>query len=234
MSKATKPIVDPIDDILNTEKSPFQPIRPPFLSLQGLEDRLSPHLPLALTRSSLGFSPVLFVLVISILCLVIITHPIRRHLRCSCLRYTRKTSTKRDDILLEEGIGMNGRRISQPPSPTSSSWSNTLHRALGGSARLPPSVSTSNFDRPLARMSPTRSFTMPIVATTSTQYSRASSPIHVPDDLGYLTNNASTLLSARSTDGSILSQSTLSPRPAAMSRSNSMLQISNKAPHQDD
>jgi len=231
MSKATKPIVDPIDDILNTEKSPFQPIRPPFLTLQGLEDRLSPHLPQSLTRSSLGFSPVLFVLVISILCLVIITHPIRRHLRISCLRYSRKASTKRDDIRLEEGIGMNGRGTSQPPSPTSTGWSNTLHRVLGGT-KLLPSVSTSNLERSLARVSSTRSFTTPIVATTSTQYSRASSPIHVPDgagDFGYLMNNASTLLSARSTDGS-----SLSPRPAAMSRSNSMLQISNKAPHQDD
>ena len=242
VSKITKPIVDPIYDIPNIEDSPFQPIRPPFLSLQGLEDRISPHLPQSLTRSSLGFSPVLLLLVLSVLCLVVITHPVRRQLRSPCFRYVRKARSKRDEqnILMEEGKGMNGHAISQPPSPTSmssKSWSNPLRRVLGISGKTLPPVLTSNLERQPARKSPQRSFTTPIVATTSTQYSRAPSPIHVADsagDFGQLTNNASALLATRSLDGSTLSLSSLSPRPAAMSRSNSMMQIPNGTPHHDD
>ncbi|KAF8731634.1 hypothetical protein AX14_004542 [Amanita brunnescens Koide BX004] len=199
-SKITKPIVDPIDDIPNIADSPFQPIRPPFLSLQDLEDRISPHLPQSLTRKA-------------------------------------RSKREEQNIMMEEGKGMNGHAISQPPSPTSmsgKSWLNSLRCVLGTAGRTPLPLSTSNLENQPARLSPIRSFSTPIVATTSTQYSRASSPIHVADSMSDFSNNASALLAARPHDGSSLSLSSLSPRPAAISRSNSVMQISNGALHHDD
>ncbi|KAF4614923.1 hypothetical protein D9613_002584 [Agrocybe pediades] len=71
LGKTAKPLVDPIDDIEDIEHFPIQPIRPPFLSLDGIEDRLSPHLPSSLTRSSLGFSPVLFLFYVFVIFFVL-------------------------------------------------------------------------------------------------------------------------------------------------------------------
>lgn len=234
-SKTAKPLVDPIDDIPNIENSPFQPIRPHFLSLQGLEDRISPHLPYSLTRSALGFSPVLFLFCLCIFCLVIIGYPIRRQLRGLCLRFLHR-ATKRDEQnrIMEEGKLTNGVSLnSRPPSPTANgkTWPSPLRHIFG---KAPPTVLTISMDKPSYKSghsSPNRSNSMPLIAAArSTQYSRAPSPIHIPDSVA----DFATLLSARSRNGSAMSLSTISPRTATMSRTNSSMQISNNAPHQDE
>ncbi|KAF8969589.1 nucleoside phosphatase family-domain-containing protein [Flammula alnicola] len=185
--KTTRPLVDPIDDIEDIEHFPIQPIRFPSLSLGGIEEIISPHLPSSLSRSSLGFSPVLFLLyVFVIFILLAIVYPMRRRLRSTCLRTVRSVA-RRDTYsdLLEEGNMLNGGR---PPSPTTSSgrWIRRVFSFAQPKSKGPLSIITSN--NPVlrhimpsnARSSPTRSFTMPTTFTstaTSTQYvSRSPSP----------------------------------------------------------
>ncbi|RXW22811.1 hypothetical protein EST38_g3052 [Candolleomyces aberdarensis] len=118
LKKSAKPLVDPIDDIEDLAHSPIQPIRPPFWSIIGLEDRLTPHLPSSLTRTSLGFSPVLLMLwVFFTMFAFLVCYPNRRRLRSVCLRSVRSVSSRRDpfDDLLEEGRLGGG---SRPASPT--------------------------------------------------------------------------------------------------------------------
>ncbi|KAH0826961.1 hypothetical protein J3R83DRAFT_4620 [Lanmaoa asiatica] len=61
LSSHSKPLVDPVQDIpSNLRNPPITPIRPPFLDLDAIEEKISQHLPPVLTRESLGFSPVVF------------------------------------------------------------------------------------------------------------------------------------------------------------------------------
>ncbi|KAF9242098.1 nucleoside phosphatase family-domain-containing protein [Melanogaster broomeanus] len=61
LSSHSRPLVDPVQDIpSNLRNPPIKPIRPSFLDLDAIEERLSQHLPPVLTRQSLGFSPVAF------------------------------------------------------------------------------------------------------------------------------------------------------------------------------
>ncbi|KAF8635482.1 hypothetical protein AX17_003872 [Amanita inopinata Kibby_2008] len=247
ISKANRPIVDPVDDIPNIEDAPFQPIRPPFLSMKGIEDRISPHLPYSLTRSSLGFSPVLLLLYLSIFCLVVIAYPLRRRLRSSCLRCMRHAAAKCDEqgSVMEEGKMMNGHSFgSRPPSPTQpngKSWASTLRRVFTVRGKPPPIVLTFTTGNPTLRhmhgspkrISPTRSFTMPIITANSTQYSRSSSPVpaYITDGTNDFT---SSLLASRSQNASQMSLSSLAPRPTALSRTNSAMHVSGQFPHQDE
>ncbi|PFH51714.1 hypothetical protein AMATHDRAFT_141905 [Amanita thiersii Skay4041] len=241
-SRGYRPIVDPIDDIPNIENAPFQPIRPPFLSIQGLEERISPHLPYSLTRSSLGFSPVLLFFYLSVVCLAIIAYPVRRQLRVLFLRSVRSVTSRCDeqDLRIEEGNRQFG---SRPPSPTSAGgkfWPSAF-RGLFMSSRpkpVPHPLNLNNIDyssqtgaqEPRVR-TPTRSSTMPTVGASSTQYSRSPSPMpgYINDENGF-----GPLLSSRSRNGSHMNLSNLAPRSAALSRANSMMHVTDKPPHQDE
>ncbi|KAJ6490709.1 nucleoside-diphosphatase [Mycena vitilis] len=112
--KSDPPIHDPLDEPINSD-SPIQPIRPPLIDFGAIDDKLEAHLPTALTRSSLGFSPVTFLFYcLLILTLFFVTLPLFRRLRAVCLR----TLRDRKGLLLEEGkVGTNS--FSRPPSPTS-------------------------------------------------------------------------------------------------------------------
>ena len=61
LSSHSRPLVDPVQDIpSNLRNPPIKPIRPPFLDLDAIEEKILQHLPPVLTRESLGFSPVMF------------------------------------------------------------------------------------------------------------------------------------------------------------------------------
>lgn len=235
--KTTKPLVDPIDDIEDIENFPIQPIRFPLLSLDGIEDIITPHLPTSLSRDSLGFSPVLFLLyVFVIFILVFVAYPMRRRLRATCLR-TVRNAAKRDGAydLLEEGKALTGGR---PGSPTSSSsrWMRRLFSLGNAKPKMPLSIVTPNNPalRHIApsnsRSSPTRSFSMPnSIASigTSTQYaSRPPSP--GPGVLDDTLLGQSSLISSRSRNASQINLSSVAPRPGAISRANSVYHGSGK------
>ena len=183
LSKTDKPLKDPIEDI--PVDSPIQPIRPPMLSLEGIEDRISPHLPIVLTRTSLGFSPVIFLFLVLLCLILLVAYPIRRQLKGLCLRSVRH-ATKRDaGYSLEEGlVNSNGNSLPSSPTFITKKWRYPLRHLLSF-ARAPPhpvslSVMTSN--KPglrrmnstnAARPSLTRSYTLPNFDTSSssTQYS---------------------------------------------------------------
>ncbi|KAF9532878.1 nucleoside phosphatase family-domain-containing protein [Crepidotus variabilis] len=150
LKKNARPIQDPIDDI-DDSNFPIQPIRPPFLSIGGIEERITPHLPSSLSRESLGFSPVFFLLYVFVIFVFLtVIYPMRRSIRGLCLRAVRSaTNTKREPAyidLMEEGF-VNGR---PPSTPTSSPGSIFLYplRRLFTPTRAPQraslNVSTSN------------------------------------------------------------------------------------------
>jgi Golgi nucleoside diphosphatase len=129
------PIVDPLDEPANSA-SPIKPIRPPIID--NLDKKLEPHLPKALTRNSLGFSPVMFLFYFVLICIVLLlSFPLRRRLRGVCLR----TLRDRKGRLLEEGKAMNGgNSFSRPPSPTSGArrWTQPLRRLFSFSSTHRP------------------------------------------------------------------------------------------------
>ncbi|KAE9397393.1 hypothetical protein BT96DRAFT_977051 [Gymnopus androsaceus JB14] len=114
------PTIPPLGDITIPDDFPIKPIRP--WSLHDLEDRITPHLPSALHRESLGFSPVLLVLFTLLLFIaVFIVYPLRRQVRRFFLRGLRRVAKPDpNSYALEEGNFLNGSGImSRPPSPTS-------------------------------------------------------------------------------------------------------------------
>ena len=223
--KSAKPLVDPIDDIEDIEHFPIQPIRPPFFSIDGLEAKITPHLPLSLNRDALGFSPVLFLFyVFFIFLLLVVGYPMRRHIRACCLR-TVRNAAKRDGAtygdLMEEGKLMNRNR---PPSPISSSnrWMYPIRRFFSSHrSKSKSSLSISTTSSPVllrqnpARTSPTRSYSTPNgfapSNSSSRLISRCSSP--VPDD-----NNISSIMTSRSLNGSQINLSSMALRPNVISR----------------
>ena len=241
IQKAMKPIVDPIDDIEDIENSPIQPIRPPFFSIDGLEERITPHLPSPLNRDSLGFSPVLFLLyVLVFFVLALVAYPQRRRLRASCLR-TVLAATRRDAVhidLMEEGYFSNAR----PPSPTSGSFLLYPIRRLFGTSHPPmPSLSIATSSNPIlrhilpngsshsTRPSPTRSTFVQLndfhTTATSTQYiSRSPSPAALADDNNSVSFSASqSLMTSRSRNSSQINlQGMAGVRVNTISRSNSL------------
>jgi Golgi apyrase len=239
LSKTDRPLTDPIDEI--PIDSPIRPIRPPILSLEAIEDRISPHLPIVLSRTSLGFSPVIFLLLMSIGLVLLVVCPVRRRIRGLCLRSVRHTTKKDAGYSLEEGT-FNGNSHSLPSSPQfpTKNWRHTLRRLFlfTPTPRHPVSLSalTSNHpntrrmgSRNFARPSPTRSYTLPNnfdASMSSTQYprpsmSRSPSPGFRDDNFtsnAINTNNSSTismvnpLISSRSRNTSQMSLSTIVPR----------------------
>ncbi|KAG6836873.1 hypothetical protein H0H93_001933 [Arthromyces matolae] len=224
-SSDTRPLVDPIEELPNTTDFHIKPIRP-LWSLEGLEDRISPHLPSQLTRTSLGFSPVFFLLAVTMLFFVVVVYPLRRQLRGSCLRSLRQATRRDDEYALEEGI-LNG--SSRPGTPTSSNnkWLYPIRRVFSPNGTKPPSLYLGNtppnrtgqrhinMTMPLSR-TPSRSWTLPNDETSgsSTQYALGStisrSPSPSPalfEESGYFPGNGLTSSLARSRNTSQMSLS---------------------------
>jgi Golgi nucleoside diphosphatase len=243
LSKTDRPLTDPIEDI--PVDSPIQPIRPPILSLEGIEDRISPHLPLVLTRTSLGFSPVVFLFLVSLCLILLVAYPVRRQIRGLCLRSVLHAKKRDTGYSLEEGTpNGNGHSLPSSPTFTTKKWRYPLRRVLSF-AHAPPhpvslSVMTSNnpnlrrmnSTNP-ARSSPTRSYTLPNFDTSasSTQYSPRQSISRSPSPSpGFIddtfTNNANNINNISSTVS--LVNSLVSSR----SRNASQMNLSSIVPRQ--
>ena len=227
--KSAKPLVDPIDDIKDIEHFPIQPIRPPFLSMDAIEAKIAPHLPLSLNRDALGFSPVIILFfAFFTFFLLAIGCPMRRQIRACCLRTVRNVA-RRDGAtysdLMEEGKLMNKNR---PPSPISSSgrWMYPIRR-LFSFLRSKSKSSLSIPGTPILlrqnsrRTSPTRSYSTPngLASSSSSSHYISRSPSPVPDDSN--TMGQSSVMTSRSLNGSQINLSTMAPRLNAISRASS-------------
>lgn len=224
----SRPIVDPIDDIPERTGFHIQRIRPPFFDLDAIEDKISPHLPGVLTRSSLGFSPVLFLLSITFFVCVFLFYPLRRRLRMTCLRSIRHTFKHEVDDL-EEGYFLNG----TPQPATKKTWMYPLRRVLSFTRSQPPpplalhKASLWHSSAPPRVLSPTRSRSLPIpdVVASSTQYSISRSPSPAPLveetllSLGTAGVNQTNGLLSRSRNGSQMNLHSPGTRTVPLSRS---------------
>jgi len=236
----SRPLVDPIDDIPDRPGFHIQPIRPPFFDLIAIEDRLSVHLPVALTRSSLGFSPVLFLLLVTFFVFMLVAYPLRRQFRATCLRSLRHVTKRHEEYSLEEGTLFNGHL--RPSTPSSAkTWLYPIRRVISFSRSKPP-LAIPTFPNPRhvpngsTKRSPTRSYSFPMLESvaSSTQYargsiSRTSSPssptleevfLH-PSGNGALSLQR-TLSSSRSRNASQMTLSSVSTR-SSISRSGSIM-----------
>lgn len=152
-SKASRPIVDPIDDIPNIDNSPVKPIRPPFLDFDAIEDHISHHLPPSLTRHALGFSPVGLLFYVVVLSLFLMTfYRMRHRIRSTIRRLVRK----KDRDYIVEGYAMEEGHAagaffppSRPPSPPARGIYKLLDpirrlSSLGNRASRPASIYVSS------------------------------------------------------------------------------------------
>ncbi|KAJ7161452.1 nucleoside-diphosphatase [Mycena crocata] len=231
--KTDRPLVDPLDEPENVG-SPIKPIRPPFIDFGAIEDRIEPHLPKSLTRSSLGFSPVIFLFYCVLICIVVLlTYPLRRRVRGVCLR----TLRDRKGLLLEEGKATNG-GFSRPPSPTSGSskrWPQSLrrlfwfwrstpqHRPASLNVPLGNYINGTNFSPTFASFSPygvaprspIRTYSMPAPSfgsTTASSRSPSPSPGFMDMEESTNGNGNGSSLSARSRNSSQKNLSVMVPR----------------------
>lgn len=249
LSIHSRPLVDPVQDIpVTSQNPPIKPIRPPFFDLDMIEEKLSQHLPPALSRGSLGFSPVTFLLyVFSALLLVCMASRLRRLLRHT-FRRIRRSPIKRD---LDTTYSMEEGSLSPGASLRSSTRSmpslfRSLRRFLSSSPtrpRLTPLNTTST--RPRLRHSLSfPSATPPAyqhpafgTSTASQYHSRSSSPtptVFVFDENSSTTATLSNSLSsisactpniARSRNSSQMNLTTLVPRQMSLSRASSASHI---------
>lgn len=232
--KDTKPLPDPQphEAVPEADDSSSQLIQPPFpFDLDAIDDHISSHLPLSLTRHSLGFPlAALLTCLFMVLLLSFIAYRLRRHIRV-CLRRLTQFSSKRDRDLaelsrsLEQGGPSHDDPISSSHSPktsfTSLRWQKFLrpftsmwrrhrplqHRSQSRQASLRPSPirqsSSSNFVQQL---------------DTSTTTSTSSSPkLGAYDEHVFFKNvdarEASSIsLYSRSRNSSTISLSFLAPR----------------------
>ncbi|KAJ7481117.1 nucleoside-diphosphatase [Mycena galericulata] len=234
IAKSARPLVDPLDEPDNGD-SPIKPIRPPFIDFGAIEDKLTPHLPKSLTRTSLGFSPVIFLFYVTLICFVILlVYPFRRRLRGVCLRSIRDRK-----VLLEEGKGTNGVPFSRPPSPTANSkrWPYIFRRVFSFGRTASPSHRPANLNlqlnntngfsptfAPFSRdppppRSPNRSYSTPAAAfgsTTASSRSPSPAPSFMDMDEGSGGNNTNgsglSSFSARSRNSSQKNLSVMVPR----------------------
>ncbi|KAF8550466.1 hypothetical protein OG21DRAFT_1487747 [Imleria badia] len=244
LSIHSRPLVDPVQDIpSNLRNPPITPIRPPFLDLDAIEEKISQHLPPVLTRESLGFSPVMFLFYSVVLMLLgCMTLRLRRPFGLA-LRRLRHASLKRgvdNAYLMEEG----SLAQATPSSMLPPSFLRPLRRFVSSNLTRPrpPPLNVGTHPRPVLRhahSSPASPTTMttttrtsptpsqyepaypPIGTSTASQYhSRASSPtlgsvsMPMPEEGA----GASSLL-ARSRNGSQMSLTTLVPRQIPVMRS---------------
>ena len=119
--KVDQPLVDPLDDIPESAHNSIKPIWPLFLDLDAIEDHISSHLPLSLTRHSLGFSPIGFILYLIIIGRMIsVLYQLRRQMQVVFHHFKRgelwqDREIDLDGYSMEEGQALNG----LPSSPSS-------------------------------------------------------------------------------------------------------------------
>ncbi|KAF8077610.1 nucleoside-diphosphatase [Lyophyllum atratum] len=231
-SNTARPLVDPIDEMPDSPDFHIKRIRP-LWTLDGLEERITPLLPTKLTRTSLGFSPVLFLLLISFLFFTIVAYPLRRQLRAACLRSIRRVTKREEGYSLEDGIMFKGQGYlgnSRPGSPTSATqkWLYPIRRVFSstGTKPQPNALSVITSSNPKLRhinTMPARSYSLPNdleVTASSSQYaprssiSRSPSPSpafledsYFPSSNNLLSNGAPSLARSRNTSQMNLSGS---------------------------
>ena len=252
LSSHSRPLVDPVQDIpSNLRNPPITPIRPPFLDLDAIEEKISQHLPPMLTRTSLGFSPVMFLFYTVVLLLLFCVALRLRRPFSLALRRLRRTSWKRNvdnAYLMEEGSLQTTPSSMLPPSLL-----RPLRRLVSSSSlsrpRTPPLNTTSHVARPALRhahSSPTSPSTTtrisptpsqyepaypPIGTSTASQYhSRASSPTLGSVSIPMVEDSATMMvgggtLSARSRNGSAMSLTALGTRQSVMRSASGGLQV---------
>jgi golgi apyrase len=231
-SKTDRPLGDPLDDAIQSGDSPVKPIRP-FLDLEALEDTVTAHLQSQLSRSSLGFSPLLFLLCVAFVALVLIGYPFRRTCRSACLRSIRRAARSSRDaeiyMLAEEGKPLNG-GSSRPSTPTTQRWLMPLRRMLSHSSprsHRPPPISIVSPGSSSAPQSPisngkslSRSMSFPnSIAASATSRSSSPSPGFAEDGGGFYNRS-------RNSSQINLSGSGLASRAGAISRVSSMSHLS--------
>ncbi|KAI0780527.1 nucleoside phosphatase family-domain-containing protein [Trametes elegans] len=233
-SASSPPIVDPLADIPDISTSPVQPIRPPFLNWDAVEDKISHHLPASLTRHSLGFSPVGFVfyLFAAAFCTMLL-YRMRHRIRSTVRRFINKRDRAylAEGYMMEEGQSLTGGPPPSPPwSPSASRLSflpplRRLSSTLGLRASRPPPLVISrepsgrSAQYSPARVSPLRSFSYPIPKT--------------PGGLDASNGTATSFVpgSPRLQDGSVVSNGSVSSL-LSRSRNNSHINLSSLAPRQ--
>ncbi|OSD08457.1 hypothetical protein PYCCODRAFT_1356766 [Trametes coccinea BRFM310] len=239
-SAVSRPIVDPLDDIPDLSTSPIQPIRPPFLDFDGIEDKISHHLPHSLTRHSLGFSPIGFLFYVLVVALISSTlYRMRHRIRSAVRRFVNKRDRAylAEGYMMEEGQSLTGGPPPSPvwsPSPSRMSFQflpplRRLSSSLGLRAPRPSPLSLSrdsslrSGQRSPARVSPLRSFSFPVPKVqgsltphdapngTATSYVPGSPRLH---DGSIVSNGSVSSLSSRSRNNSHINLSSLAPRQA--------------------
>ncbi|CAL1705473.1 unnamed protein product [Somion occarium] len=234
LTASARPLGDPLDDIPESSHSPIQPIRPPFLDFDAIEDHISHRLPSSLTRHSLGFSPIgflFYMIVVSLLFAII--YRMRHRIRSSVRRCIRKKDRQyiAEGYFMEEGRPHNG-FPQHPSSPTSRLFSKLFDssvRLTSSGTRFPrPSpLSVHSGDGTLrsGQSSPRRG--SPIHRSFS--YPTPNSPIGVNSVLDLtLTNGSATSYvpgSPRLHDGSIVSNGSVASL-TSRSRNASRLDLS--------
>jgi golgi apyrase len=232
--KDTKPLPDPYphEAVPEAEDSPNQLIQPPFpFDLDAIDDHISSHLPLSLTRHSLGFPlAALLTCLFMVLLLSFIAYRLRRHIRI-CLRRLTRFSSKRDRDLaelsrsLEQGGPSHDDPISSSHSPktsfTSLRWQKFLRPFTSMWRRYRPLQHRSQSRQASTRPSPIRQSSSSYFVQqldTSTTTSTSSSPIlGAYDDHVFFKNidasEASSIsLYSRSRNSSTINLSVLVPR----------------------
>ncbi|KAH9900952.1 nucleoside phosphatase family-domain-containing protein [Cubamyces lactineus] len=239
-SATARPIVDPIDDIPDLSTSPVQPIRPPFLDFDGLEDKISHHLPPSLTRHSLGFSPIAFLFYVVVVAFASMTlYRMRHRLRSTIRRFVNKRDRAylAEGYMMEEGQSLTGGSPPSPvwsPSPSRMSFQllpplKRLSSNLGLRASRPSPItisresSTRSGQYSPVRVSPLRSFSFPVPKAqgglaphdppngTATSFVPGSPRLH---DGSIVSNGSVSSLSSRSRNNSHINLSSLAPRQA--------------------
>ncbi len=249
MAKDAKPLPDPHEVVSETDDAPSQLLQPPFpFGLDAIDDPISPHLPLSLTRHSLGFPlAALVTCLLMVLIIFLITYRLRRHIRI-CLRRLARFSSKRDrdlaELSLEQGGSSYDDSISSPHSssprlsssspsrwriflrPFTSMW-RRHYRPLQHTGQIYRSLSRQASARPSPIRQPgSASSTYTQQLDTSTPTSTSSSPtLGAYDDHVFFkkidAGEASSIsLYSRSRNSSTINLSVLVPRQP-ISRTNS-------------
>src|SRR5258708_959501 len=201
LAKDTKPLPDPHAAVPETDGSSTRLIQPSFpLGLDAIDDHISSHLPLSLTRHSLGFPlAALITCLFMVLLISFITYRLRRHIRV-CLRRLARFSSKRDRDLAELSLEQGGSSFDDPKSssprsspprilsspsrwwrflrPFTSMWRYSRHRPLQYTGQSHRSLSRQASIRPSPirqSASTSSAYSQQIDASTTT--SRSSSPI---------------------------------------------------------
>jgi Golgi apyrase len=241
-SKTARPLVDPLDDLSNSVDPPIKPIRPPFFNLDAIESQITQHLPSSLHRSSLGFSPVLFLVYAALLFVMFVVTCRLRNPLVASVRRLLHSRNKRDrdavgkEYLMEEGKNFgsrNAKHLSSHLSSVQQIW-HRIRRLLSGPRPAPLTISSqrsTRFGHDLRGFSPTLSSSLPgtplansfshVASSSSSQYhSRSSSPVPgMLHDDNVIPSGLSSLSSrSRNASQHNLTLATLASRPGTLSR----------------